>query len=249
MTVKLKNWACENNIDIQFSFWAEKLIFQKTLGDLFLSSPYEVVNEILNLIILKSEYNNQNESKDNSLIICETYKNFIDTWIQFALYEYDIYSHFNLYIITLACISITIEDMTPEIPQEEEDKIKHLYKQIIVQNSDLFDMNKINECKQAILKLFSSEEEKEDDEENLSVISSFSLDTAISNSGNSYFENIFTLCSGNLSGSYTEFPIAEQVIFVKKEENKVVENNYFLNKKRKLNFANNNEKYYTLLSE
>ena len=249
MKVKLKNWACENNIDIQFSFWAEKLIFQKTLGDLYLSSPNNLVNEILKLIITKKENNSQNENKDSSLIIYDTYKNFIDTWVQFAIYEYNIYSHFNLYTITLACICITIEEITPEIPQEDKERITYLYKQIIIQNSKLFDMDKINECKQAILKLFSSEEEKEDEDENLSVMSSFSLDTAVSDSGNSYFENIFILCSGNLSGSYTEFPITEQIIFVKKDENDVLEDKVFLNKKRKLNFANNNEKYFTLLNE
>ena len=259
MLKKLKNWACENNIDIQFSLWAENLIFKKSLGDFCLSSPYDLVDAILNEIIPKeTNNNNNNNNTTNFEITYDTYKDLIETWIQFAIYEYSIYSQFDIFTITLACIYLTIEKITPELPQEQINNIKENYQHIISQYKQYFNIEIINECSQEILKLFYNEEEKEeyneDNDNNVNDKSYFSLDTTITINDSSFYEDIFSIYSGSLNNnSLVATPIERkdiQFTYTKDDNdndnnnNNIEDNNEhkscfrFLNKKRKLFFNN-----------
>ena len=258
MLKKLKNWACENNIDIQFSLWAENLIFKKSLGDFCLSSPYDLVDAILNEIIPKETNNNNNNNNNttNFEITYDTYKDLIETWIQFAIYEYSIYSQFDIFTITLACIYLTIEKITPELPQEQINNIKENYQHIISQYKQYFNIEIINECSQEILKLFYNEEEKEeyneDNDNNVNDKSYFSLDTTITINDSSFYEDIFSIYSGSLNNnSLVATPIERkdiQFTYTKNDNdnnnNNIEDNNEhkscfrFLNKKRKLFFNN-----------
>ena len=260
MLKKLKNWACENNIDIQFSLWAENLIFKKSLGDFCLSSPYDLLNAILNEIIPKeTNISNNNNNTSNFEIIYDTYKDLIETWIQFAIYEYSIYSQFDIFTITLACIYLTIEKITPEIPQEQINNIKENYQHIVSQYKQYFNIEIIDQCSQEILKLFYNEEEKEennednDNDNNVNDKSYFSLDTTITINDNLFYEDIFSIYSESLSNnSLVATPIEHKDIqFTYTHEdndhnnnNDIEDNNEhksccrFLNKKRKLIFNN-----------
>ena len=90
---KLKNWACEHDIEMNFVFRSERLILNKCEWKLCLDTPYNIQENILNCLY-----------GDASLEIKES----INTWIQFALNEYSIYKQYNMSIISFACCLVGI---------------------------------------------------------------------------------------------------------------------------------------------
>ena len=86
---QLKQWTIDNDIDLYFTAWAERLILAKSQLDCDFKSPFDIVDMIVKEIYKKG--------------IINIYKETINIWIQFAINEYESYI-----LIDFANVSDTI---------------------------------------------------------------------------------------------------------------------------------------------
>lgn len=75
--------------------WAEKLILTKASLKLFLETPAEITEILINLLNLTNEVRNY---------LLEM----VECWIHFAMNEFSIYKKYNLFIISISCLFIGI---------------------------------------------------------------------------------------------------------------------------------------------
>ena len=149
----LKNWTCEHDIDLFFTFWSERLIFNKCSGDLFLENPFEIIDIILKEIL------NQDGKK------IQIYQDMINTWFQFTINEYSIYGKYDIATITMASFFLGVSNInSEEISNEEEKKIKEAFISYLKQ-INLFSWEKIEKCSTEIKHIFLSVDHQQNDED------------------------------------------------------------------------------------
>lgn len=149
----LKNWTCEHDIDLSFTFWSERLILNKCSGDFLLENPFEIIENILNEIL------NHDEKK------IQIYQDMINTWFQFTINEYSIYGKYDIATITMASFFLGVSNInSEEISKEEEKKIKEAFISYLKQ-INLFSWEKIEKCSTEIKNIFLSVDHQENEED------------------------------------------------------------------------------------
>lgn len=134
--------------------WAEKLILTKASLKLFLETPAEITEILINLLNLTNEVRNY---------LLEM----VECWIHFAMNEFSIYKKYNLFIISISCLFIgisileknenlfiltNVNEKCISSKQIIKNKIQHLG---IVESFNLFE-----ECEKEIKLLFDNTEEE-----------------------------------------------------------------------------------------
>ena len=147
---QLKQWTIDNDIDLYFTAWAERLILAKSRLDCDFKSPFDIVD-----MIVKEIYNKG---------IINIYKETINIWIQFAINEYSIYSKYDIATITMGCFYIGVCNiLTNEISEEDKDKNKNVFISYL-KNLNLFSFDKVVECGSEIGLLLMKEDDNSDED-------------------------------------------------------------------------------------
>ena len=147
---QLKQWTIDNDIDLYFTAWAERLILAKSQLDCDFKSPFDIVDMIVKEIYKKGMIN--------------IYKETINIWIQFAINEYSIYSKYDIATITMGCFYIGVCNiLTNEISEEDKDKNKNVFISYL-KNLNLFSFDKVVECGSEIGLLFMKEDDNSDED-------------------------------------------------------------------------------------
>lgn len=217
---KLKNWACEHDIEMNFVFRSERLILNKCEWKICLDTAYNIQDHILNCLY-------EDVSEEN--------KESINTWIQFALNEYSIYKQYNMSIISFACCLVGIMYNA----NDENEQIQLKQKVFEYMNSVEYVKDKINEverCAKEIVDLVQNEDNDKDDDDNCDD-ESIALTRC-----NSHIDEIFDFYKENSEEIIINDNEEHVVLYEVKENDAMIyesENNNkmesFLGKKRKCN--------------
>ena len=152
---KFNLWCKNNEIDLEFSNWAKKLIIKHSSQQNLIWCD-KIIKLLFEQLIQKLTF-----SKEKILNIIELSK----TFIQFSLNDYFIYSKYNQVIIAFSSILSSLSnEFNEEISNKEieinRNIIKNLYKEF-----DFIDFSLIEMCSEDILNIINTSLEKEKDEE------------------------------------------------------------------------------------
>lgn len=147
-----KNWVCDHDYDLHNVFRSERILLSEAHWDLCLDTPANMQDNILSEIFKDSPLNESQMEKVNDTV---------NTYLQYSLCEYELYSNFDMLTITLASVYLTV------LVMEEDTEIKEKVVNYINDNCEIVNKEKISECCQSILKCIDKVEEKENEDEDM----------------------------------------------------------------------------------
>ena len=147
-----KNWVCDHDYDLHNVFRSERILLSEAHWDLCLDTPANMQDNILSEIFKDSPLNESQMEKVNDTV---------NTYLQYSLCEYELYSNFDMLTITLASVYLTV------LVMEEDTEIKEKVVNYIKDNCEIVNKEKISECCQSILKCIDKVEEKENEDEDM----------------------------------------------------------------------------------
>ena len=149
-----KNWVCDHDYDLHNVFRSERILLSEAHWDLCLDTPANMQDNILSEIFKDSPLNESQMEKVNDTV---------NTYLQYSLCEYELYSNFDMLTITLASVYLTV------LVMEEDTEIKEKVVNYIKDNSEAreYDFKKNLEAKTALCEAAEKLDEEED------VISAF----------------------------------------------------------------------------
>lgn len=142
-------------MNIDFVFWAERLILNQASWDLYLNTPSEYAAIIFDDFIIQHLH----EDHFDSL------KELISTWIQFGLNEYSLYYKYDQVTLTLASIYIGLS--------QHDNVSKDTFKKFIsfLEHNELIDLNRIQQCSNSFMLTLESYSNTNDEEDLSELIS------------------------------------------------------------------------------
>ena len=145
---------------------AEKAILKYCNWEINIDTPSDFIDNFYNSLLFKYKNNNNIIEKLNE------YKDISITILQYAICEYNIFSEYNQYIISLSSCFISInQDLDEDSKQDVENiniqiELKENFDKII--NNLNFNKDLIESCKSLILNnLKNNKENEEKEEENI----------------------------------------------------------------------------------